>query len=50
MVYHHAANYRRKGKDLLLMSIIPDVITKCDYYTQALYNRAIVKIGISAFH
>lgn len=49
MVYNHAVNYRPKAKDLLVMSNVPDIIAKCDYYTQALYNRAIVTIGISAF-
>ena len=31
------------------MSNIPHIINKCDYYTQALYNRAVVAIGICSF-
>lgn len=31
------------------MSNVPSTISKHDYYTQALYNRAIVSIGICSF-
>ncbi len=31
------------------MSNIPHIINKADYFTQALYNRAIVSIGICSF-
>lgn len=26
------------------------MISSCDYYTQAIYNRVIVQIGLNAFH
>jgi hypothetical protein len=32
------------------MSNIPENIINCDYYTQAIYNRVIVQIGLNAFH
>lgn len=50
MVYNHAVNRRDKAKDLLSMTNIADVITTKDYLTQACFNRAMVQLGISAFH
>ncbi len=32
------------------MSNISDTINECDYYTQAIYNRCIVQIGINSFY
>ncbi len=32
------------------MSNIPETISECDYYTQVMFNRCIVQIGINAFH
>jgi hypothetical protein len=48
-VFNHSINYRSKAKDILTMSNVPSTISKHDYYTQSLYNRAIVSIGICAF-
>jgi translation initiation factor 3 subunit C len=28
---------------------VPDIIHDCDYYTQAMFNRCIVQIGITSF-
>lgn len=50
MVYNHAVNRRDKAKDFLSMTNIADVISSKDYYTQACFNRAMVQLGISAFH
>lgn len=50
MVYNHAINRRNKAKDLLSMTNIADVINSKDYLTQAYFNRAMVQLGISAFH
>ena len=32
------------------MSSIPEIIKECDYYTQVMYNRCIVQIGITSFN
>jgi hypothetical protein len=32
------------------MSNIPETIQEADYYTQTLYNRCIVQIGINSFY
>ena len=50
IVYNHAVNRRSKAKDFLSMTNIADVISSKDYYTQAFFNRAMVQLGISAFH
>ena len=49
LVFNHAINYRSKAKDMLTMSNIPHSVHRADYYTQTLYNRAIIQIGICAF-
>ena len=49
LIFNHAINQREKAKELLIMSNIPDIINECDYYTQAIYNRCIVVIGINSF-
>ena len=49
LIYNHAINHREKGKEILTISTIPDQITHQDYYTQALYNRTLVQIGLNAF-
>ena len=49
LVFNHAVNQREKGKELLIMSNISDTISEGDFYTQALYNRCIVQIGINSF-
>lgn len=50
LIYNHAINYREKGKELLVVSTLSEVILHQDYYTQALYNRALVQLGLCAFH
>jgi translation initiation factor 3 subunit C len=49
LIYNHAVNYREKGKELLVVSTLSEVILHQDYYTQALYNRALVQLGLCAF-
>lgn len=49
LIYNHTINGRDKGKELLIVSNLSDKITSQDYYTQVLYNRALVAIGIRAF-
>lgn len=49
LIYNHAINYREKGKELLVVSTLSEVILHQDYYTQALYNRALVQLGLCAF-
>lgn len=49
IVFNHAINQREKGKEMLIMSNIPETITEGDFYTQAIYNRCIVQIGINSF-
>ena len=49
VVYNHAINGRDKGKELLTVSTISENITNYDYYTQVLYNRVLVQIGLLAF-
>jgi len=49
LVFNHAINYRPRAKDLLNMSNIPHIIHRSDYFTQALYNRAVIANGICAF-
>jgi translation initiation factor 3 subunit C len=49
IIYNHAINYREKGKELLVISTLSEVILHQDYYTQALYNRTLVQLGLAAF-
>ncbi len=49
LIYNHAINYREKGKELLVISTLSDQILSQDYYTQTLYNRALVQLGLGAF-
>lgn len=49
LVYNHAINFREKGKELLVVSTLSEIILAQDYYTQALYNRALVQLGLAAF-
>jgi translation initiation factor 3 subunit C len=49
LIYNHAINYREKGKELLVISTLSEVILNQDYYTQTLYNRALVQLGLCAF-
>lgn len=49
LIYNHTINGRDKGKELLTISTLPEIITSQDYYTQALYNRVLVQIGVLAF-
>jgi translation initiation factor 3 subunit C len=49
LIYNHTINRRDKGKELLVISTLSEQILQQDYYTQALYNRVLVQIGINAF-
>merc|ERR1719217_1293833 len=50
-VYHHALHGRYQvARDKLLTSHLADTIHQFDISTQILYNRAIVRCGICAFH
>ena len=49
LVYNHAVNRRDRGKDLLIISNIFEVINTCNHYTQACFNRALAQIGMSSF-
>ena len=49
LIYNHAINRRNKGKELLIVSTLGETITNHDYYTQTLYNRVLVQIGLMAF-
>lgn len=49
LAYNHSLNGRERGKELLIMSNIPEQISSKDYLTQALYNRVMVQIGLNAF-
>lgn len=49
LIYNHAINYREKGKELLVISTLSEQILSQDYYTQSLYNRALVQLGLGAF-
>ena len=50
-VYHSALHEKyQEARDLLLMSHLADTIHQFDVPTQILYNRALVRIGISALH
>jgi translation initiation factor 3 subunit C len=49
LIYNHAINYREKGKELLVISTLSEQILSQDYYTQALYNRALAQLGLGAF-
>lgn len=50
LIYNHAVNRRDKGKDLLALTDISETISTRDYYTQVCFNRALIQLGISAFH
>lgn len=49
LIYNHTINGRDKGKELLIISTLSEQVHSQDYYTQALYNRALVQMGILAF-
>ena len=49
VIYNHAINGREKGKQLLTISTLSETISNYHYYTQVLYNRVIVQIGLMAF-
>jgi translation initiation factor 3 subunit C len=49
LIYNHAVNGREKGKELLTISTISETISSHDYYTQVLYNRVLVQVGLTAF-
>lgn len=49
LIYNHTINRREKGKELLIISTLSEQILQQDYYTQALYNRVLVQIGLNAF-
>ena len=35
---------------MLITSNVPDIIHNCDYYTQSMFNRCVVQIGINSFY
>ncbi len=49
LIYNHAVNYREKGKEILVVSTLSETILTQDYLTQALYNRTLAQLGLSAF-
>ena len=50
-VYHHALHGRYQlARDKLLTSHLADTVHQFDISTQILYNRAIVRCGLCAFH
>ena len=49
LIYNHAINGRDKGKELLTISTLGDNIVNYNYYTQALFNRVMVQLGLMAF-
>jgi len=50
-VYHHALHGRYQlARDQLLTSHLADTVHQFDISTQILYNRAIVRCGLCAFH
>ena len=49
LIYNHSVNGRDKGKELLTISTLSETILNQDYYTQVLYNRVLVQIGLAAF-
>lgn len=49
LIYNHTINGREKGKELLIISTLSESILSQDYYTQVLYNRVLVQLGIMAF-
>lgn len=49
--FHHARHERfHTARDMLLMSHLQDTIGFSDISTQILYNRALVRVGVAAFH
>ncbi|KAF8324477.1 eukaryotic translation initiation factor 3 subunit 8 N-terminus-domain-containing protein [Cantharellus anzutake] len=49
-VYFHALHNRfHTGRDLLLMSHLPETIHNADVMTQIMFNRAVVQLGLCAF-
>jgi len=49
--FHHACHERfLVARDMLLMSHLQDTIAFSDVSTQIIYNRALVRVGIAAFH
>lgn len=49
LIFNHSINGREKGKELLTISTLSETIVNQDYYTQVLYNRVLVQIGLTAF-
>ena len=49
IIYNHAVNQRERGKELLMVSTIANVIESQDHYTQSVYNRTLAQLGIAAF-
>jgi translation initiation factor 3 subunit C len=50
LIYNHAVNRRDKAKELLMMTDLSETMSTRDYSTQICFNRALVQLGISAFH
>jgi translation initiation factor 3 subunit C len=49
-VYNHSINNRERGKELLLLTdVIERTANSLEYFTQVIFNRAIVQVGLLAF-
>ena len=48
-VYNHCIHNRENGKELLLVTDVIEKAANGDYFTQVIFNRAIVQVGLLAF-
>lgn len=48
-VYNHCIHGRENGKELLLVTDVIERAAVGDYFTQVIFNRAIVQVGLLAF-
>lgn len=48
-MYNHSIHNRDAGKELLLITDVIEKASTADYFTQVIFNRAIVQVGLLAF-
>jgi len=48
-VYNHCIHNCENGKELLLVTDVIEKASNGDYFTQVIFNRAIVQVGMLAF-